>query len=466
MANINLFNSLSRNKELFLPLDSADNKIKIYSCGPTVYDYPHIGNMRAYVFSDLLKRILIYNGYSINHVMNITDVGHLTSDADEGPDKLEQRANSTNRSAWEMANFYTDAFMRFLLHLNINKPNTLCKATEHIKEMIDLIQLLEVKGYTYKINDGIYFDTNKFPRYGELAKLDIDGIRPGARVHFIADKKNTTDFALWKFSRRNDKRQMEWSSPWGIGFPGWHIECSAMAMLYLGNSIDIHTGGIDHIPVHHTNEIAQSEAATGFKFVNYWLHCAFLNVEGKKMSKSIGNIYTIDDIISRGFDPLSFRYLLLTSHYRSQANFTWDALKGAEKALNAIRSYIHEWPVGGNVIDNIKNNFINLINDDLAIPQGLAYIWQELIPSTKYSAKDKKATLIDFDRVLGLELLKDEAPVTKIIPSNILKLASEREILRAQKKWDKADELRETLFLAGYVIEDTPSGPKLKEIIK
>ena len=308
MSNkIYLFDTYSRQKKLFVPLKSGE--VTIYTCGPTVYDYPHIGNLRAYIFSDILRRSLEFNDYKVTQVINITDVGHLVSDADEGEDKMEMKAHEQKCSALEMAEFYTQIFKGNLISLNIEVPEIWCKATEHIKEQIDLIKHLESLGYTYQTSDGIYFDTSKVDSYGYLGRINVDGMQPGSRVELSSEKKNPTDFALWKLSPKEGKRQMEWESPWGIGFPGWHIECSAMAMKYLGETIDIHTGGIDHIPVHHTNEMTQSEAATGKKFVDYWVHVAFLTVDGGKMGKSLHNFITLQNIIDKGYDPLAFDIL-------------------------------------------------------------------------------------------------------------------------------------------------------------
>ena len=305
---IKLFDTYTRSKRLFVPLESG--KIKVYTCGPTVYDYPHIGNLRAYVFADILRRMFEFNGYDVTHVINITDVGHLASDADEGEDKVEASAREQKRSALEITKFYAEIFKQNLISLNIESPTVWSVATEHIAEQIALVERLEKLGYTYKTSDGVYFDTSKLSDYGHLGRLDINGMMFGARVEENREKRNPTDFALWKFSPKGKKRQMEWDSPWGVGFPGWHIECSAMAMKYLGETIDVHTGGIDHIPIHHTNEIAQSEAVTGKQFARYWMHVAFLSVDGGKMAKSLANFFTLQDLVDKGYDPLSFRYLV------------------------------------------------------------------------------------------------------------------------------------------------------------
>ena len=437
----------------------------MYICGPTVYDYPHIGNLRAYVFADTLRRVLALNTYKVNQVMNITDVGHLTSNADEGEDKVELRAAQTKKSAWEIAEFYAKEFQNDLKCLNIQEPTIWCKATDHIKEQIELIKKLEKKGYTYRIADGMYFDTSKFPRYGELTRLKQQKLRAGARVAFISDKRNIHDFALWKFSPLGNRRQMEWKSPWGIGFPGWHIECSAMAMRYLGSTLDIHTGGIDHIPIHHTNEIAQSEAVTGKAFVRYWLHCAFLSVEGQKMSKSIGNVLTIKDLLSRGYEPLSFRYLLLTAHYRSPMNFTWKALDSAAKALHSLREYAQEF-----AINNKKDNFTitkeavaKIINNDLDTPRLIAKLWNIL--KNKESFQNKRAFVAQTDKILGLGIL-EATPCRKPgkIPVEIKVLVKKRDVLRKSKKWQEADKIRKEILQWGYVVKDTPLGTHLRKL--
>ena len=333
-----LYNTLTKGIERFVPIKKGH--VGMYCCGPTVYDFAHIGNLRTYICEDLLKRTLKYEGYEVTHVMNITDVGHLTSDADTGLDKIEKSAEEQKKSAWEISKMYTDFFLQDIKKLNIESPTILCKATDNINEMIILVKRLEEKGFTYRIDDGIYYDTSKFKDYGKLAGMSFDelnkSLKAGARVEFNPQKRNITDFALWKFSPKDKKRQMEWPSPWGVGFPGWHIECSAMSMKYLGEHFDIHCGGVDHIPIHHTNEIAQSEGATGKKFVNYWFHVEFLLVNGRKMSKSLKNFYTLRDLEKMGFDPLSFRLMVIDSHYRDKIDFTLEKLKKYEKTLNDI----------------------------------------------------------------------------------------------------------------------------------
>ncbi|MBU2539815.1 cysteine--tRNA ligase [Patescibacteria group bacterium] len=473
---LNFYNTLIRKKQEFKPL--KDKGVGIYSCGPTVYWYQHIGNLRSYIFSDILKRVLEYDGYKTKHVMNITDVGHLTSDADSGEDKMEKAATKEGKSAKEISNYYWKIFRDDFKKLNIIEPDIWCKATEHIKEQVDLIEKLEEKGFTYKTADGIYFDTSKFKNYGQLAKKNIEGIESGKRVK-MRDKKNPTDFALWKFSEKPGIRQQEWKSPWGVGFPGWHIECSAMSMKYLGETFDIHTGGEDHISIHHTNEIAQSEASTGKKFVNFWLHGAFLTFKGEKVSKSKGGLYTISGLEEKGFNPLAYRYLCLTAHYRSPLGFNLDSLKSAENAYDRLKNIVQEikndkkihpvrspmrlrigsrlWRLTSNgVNEKYLNDFKNAINDDLDMPKAIAILWNLIRDK---NAVGKLGTIKEMDKVLGLDLLKKEK---KEIPAAIKKLAIEREKARKNKDWQKADELRKQIEKSGYLIEDTENGPKLR----
>ena len=451
---IKLYNTLTRKKEVFKPL--KDKKVGFYTCGPTVYWYQHIGNLRSYIFSDILKRVLIFNGYKVKQVMNITDVGHLTSDADTGEDKIEKAAKKEGKTAKEISNYYWKIFRQDFKKLNIQEPDIWCKATEHIKEQIALIKKLEEKGYTYKTSDGIYFDTSKFKDYGKLAGLKKEGLEPGKRVG-MKEKKNPTDFALWKFSPVGIKRQMEWKSPWGIGFPGWHIECSAMSMKYLGESFDIHTGGEDHIPIHHPNEIAQSEAATGKKFVNFWLHGAFLTFKGEKVSKSRGGLYTVSELEEKGFPPLAYRYFCLTAHYRTPLDFSFKALENAENSVGRLKNIISELRDDKKLNQKYLEEFNKAISDDLDMPNALAILWNFL---RNNSAEGKIKTIKEMDKVLGLDLFKKEKI---IIPKEISQLVKEREKARKNKNWQRADELRKEIKAKGYLIEDTAKGPKLKK---
>lgn len=458
-----IVNTYTKKKEEFSPLHP--DKVTMYTCGPTVYDYAHIGNMRAFIFADFLKEVLRLHGYSVHHVMNITDVGHLTSDSDEGEDKVELQSQKEQRSAWDLVKHYTAQFFIDAKNLNIDVPDITPRATEHIADQIALIQVLEARGYTYKTSDGIYFDTSKFSSYGVMANIKNQSLKGGARVILSNEKKNITDFALWKFSPHDKKRQMEWNSPWGVGFPGWHIECSAMAMRYLGETIDIHTGGIDHITVHHTNEIAQSEVATGKSFVRYWMHAAFLLVDGQKMSKSLQNIITLKDIIERGYDPLAFRYLILTAKYNTTLNFTWKSLEASNQALNMIRSKMKSFPGGGVVIEEEMRTFREHLFNDLDTPQGLAVVHRVL--KGDYTSAQKKATIAAFDKILKLNLVSEhnDSVSTQELPLNVKTLLQKRTILRREKKWNEADSVRNEIEKQGYTIIDTPDGVEIKKIL-
>ncbi len=447
---LKLYNSKTKNKEKFEPLTET---VRLYTCGPTVYDYAHIGNLRSYLFEDLLKRVLLYNDYDVKHVMNITDVGHLVSDDDTGEDKVEKKAREESRDAWELTNFYTKQFKKDIEKLNIKEPDVYVKATETINDQINLIKKLEEKGYTYEIEDGIYFDTSQLKDYGKMSNLDE--IEAGKRIE-MKGKKNPTDFALWKFSKPDENRQMEWNSPWGIGFPGWHTECVVMAKKNLGIPFDIHCGGIDHIEIHHPNEIAQSKAAFGKNPANFWMHNEFLTVEGEKMSKSKGNFHTLGDI-TKDYPPLSYRYLSLTSHYRSKMNFSEEALNGANNSLKKMKERVTDLPEKSKVSKKYKKKFLAAINDDLNTPQALKVAWN-MLKDGDLDPKIKKATIIDFDKVLGLSLTEKEE-----IPDDIVKLAEKR--LKAKKKenYERADEIREKINNKGYKIEDIKDGYKLKK---
>jgi len=482
---LKLFNTLTRRKEVFKPLE--DKIVRIYTCGPTVYWYPHIGNMRAFVFEDILKRVLILNGFKVFHVMNITDVGHLISDADSGEDKIEMAAKEEKKTAWEIAEFYTKAFFKDIETLNIIKADVYPRATQHINEMIELIKKLEKKGYTYVIDDGVYFDTSKFKDYGKLTGMSFEELnkylKAGARVEFNPQKRNITDFALWKFSPKGVKRQMEWDSPWGKGFPGWHLECSAMSMKYLGETFDIHCGGVDHIPIHHTNEIAQSEAATGKKFVNYWLHCEFLIVEGKKMAKSLGNVYTVTDILEKGYSWREIRYVLISSHYRQQLNFTFKSLEDARTSIQRIYEFLKRLKEfrGGKhdktftqVLKKFKKEFLAAVNDDLNIPKALSSFFNflsevnKLLAEKKLTKKDSQKAIdavLFADKVFGLKL--EEFLEEEKLPEEAEKMIKEREEARKRGDFETADKIRKELAEKfGIAVEDTPEGTKWKRIIK
>jgi len=453
-----LYNTLSRKKEEFKPL--KNNKVGLYTCGLTVYNYAHIGNLRTYLFEDILKRTLKSNNYQVKHVMNITDVGHLTSDADTGEDKMEKGAQREKKTVWDIAEFYTQAFKQNLVDLNISEPNIWCKATDHIQEQIDLIKRLEEKSFTYRTSDGIYFNTSKFPEYGKLTGQNLAELKEGARVDKNPEKKNPTDFALWKFSPKDKKRAMEWDSPWGRGFPGWHIECSAMSMKYLGEQFDIHCGAIDHIPVHHTNEIAQVEAVTGKQWVKFWIHGEFLVIgQDEKMAKSTENFIALQTLKEKGFDPLAFRYLILGTHYRKKLNFTWEALEATQNALenlSALAADLGQPKIG---CAEFEQKFQEALNDDLNTPKGLAVVWDLL--KSDYPPEAKKASLLKFDKILGLNL-KQAKPI--IVPVEIKKLAQEREAMRQQKNWSVADKLREEINKQGFQVDDTPAGSVIKKL--
>ncbi len=454
-----LYNTLTRRKEEFRPLKE---KVGIYACGPTVYDYAHIGNLRTYIFEDILKKSLKYNNFTVKHVINITDVGHLVSDDDTGEDKIEKSAKEKKKTAWDIAEYYTKSFKDNLKDLNIEDPDIFVKATETIKEQIDLIKILEEKGYTYKIEDGIYFDTSKLDSYGEMA--NIKDIEAGKRVE-MKDKKNPTDFALWKLSKPEEKRQMEWDSPWGRGFPGWHTECVVMAKENLGIPFDIHCGGIDHVEIHHPNEIAQSEAAYGENLARFWMHGEFLNLKDKKMSKSKGGFITLSSLKEEGFSPLSYRYLVLNTHYRSKLNFSEEALKGAENSLEKLKNKISELTTeGGKVSEDYRNDFIKAINDDLNTPKALEVLWK-IIKNNNLKEEDKRETIKDFDSVLGLNLFTKENNILdeKNIPSDVKILIKERERYRKNKEFEKSDKARKMIENLGYTIEDTKKGYKVKK---
>lgn len=462
-----LYNTLSRQKEEFKPI--KNNFVGMYACGPTVYGFPHLGNMRAYVFEDILKRVLEYNNLKVKHVMNITDVGHLTGDRDAGEDKIEKEATKEGKTAWEIADFYTRAFKEDLKNLNIVFPDIFCKATDNIKEQIDLILKLEEKDYTYRTTDGIYFDTSKVTDYTKLSHQKIEDLKEGARVEANPEKKNPTDFALWKFSPKNLVRQMEWQSPWGIGFPGWHIECSAMSLKYLGDHFDIHCGGIDHIDVHHTNEIAQTEAATGKKpWVNVWMHVAFLNMSGgRKMSKSSGDLVTLNtEFINKNIDPLAYRFGSLSTHYRKPTEWSDEVSISSKNGLENLHAKILNLGDKKGKVNKVwKDNFVEAINDDLNLPQGMA-ILNEMLKS-EISKEDKLATALDFDKVLGLKLdsikLKSDLKESEI-PKEVQDLIKEREQVRKNKDWIKSDQLREEIVKLGYEIKDTPEGTEIKKM--
>jgi cysteinyl-tRNA synthetase len=460
---LSLYDNFTRTLRPFEPLHPG-GEVGLYTCGPTVYDYQHIGNFRTFLFEDVLKRVLEWNGYRVRHVMNITDVGHLTSDADTGEDKMEKGARRTGKTAWEIAQMYTESFLADMKLLHIEDPTILCRATDHIAEQLAFIADIEKNGYAYRTADGIYFDTSKQADYGHLARLDVAGLEAGKRVD-LGEKRRPTDFALWKFSPPGETRQMEWDSPWGRGFPGWHIECSAMAQKYLGDYFDIHCGGEDHISVHHTNEIAQTEARVGTRLANFWLHGYFLLLSDAKMAKSAGEFLRVLSLQERGHEPLAYRYLCLTAHYRGQLNFTWDALDAAATALDRMRNGVHALRGAAAASPSAQpdpalvERFTNDINDDLNTPRALAVAWEALRGDLPDAVRS--ATLLAFDRVFGLGLATWGPPVD-VVPDAVTKLADGRAAARVAKNWAEADRLRAELHAAGWEMEDRAAGYALK----
>ncbi len=469
-----LYNTMSRQKEEFKPQHPSKlwfqkPNVSLYTCGPTVYDYPHLGNLRAYIFEDVLKRILLANGYNIKHVMNITDVGHLTSDADEGEDKMDTAATKLGKKPSDIAKFFTKIFQQNLSDLNILKPDKWTAASKYIKEQIELVKRLQSKGFTYETNQAVYFNVQKFPNYTKLSRQNLADKTVGARESVVIDrqKKHPADFALWfKLTGRFKNHLQHWTSPWGEGFPGWHLECSAMAMNTLGDTVDIHCGGIDHVAVHHTNEIAQSEAATEKQFVRYWLHGEFLTIAQNKMAKSGGNFLTLENIKTKGINPLAYRYLCLGAHYRSPLSFSWESLTAAQEGLNNLYDKMAELqkplipmrlskePESAGVY---RQKFLSVINDDLNTAQGLAVVW-EVIKSNLDDAS-KRDLLIWFDEVLGLRL-SDIKTIT--IPTKVNKLVKDREKARVEQEWTKADNLRREIEKFGFKVEDSDTGPQVK----
>lgn len=466
---LKLFDSYRREVYDFVPLTAQ--RVSLYACGPTVYDYAHIGNLRTYLFVDILRRTLAANGYTVKHVMNITDVGHLTSDADQGEDKMLKGARKQGKSAWEIAQYFEQAFLKDLTKLAISEPTVLCRATEHISEQIDYIGALQAQGFTYQTADGVYFDSQKLASYGYLARLKAEGLQRGKRVD-MADKKYHTDFALWKFSDQSDPqqvRQMQWSSPWGVGFPGWHIECSAMSEKYLGKEFDIHVGGEDHISVHHTNEIAQCEGRHGKQPATFWMHGYFLQMSGEKLSKS-GRSVLLSDLEAQGFSALAFRYLVLTSHYRAHLQFSVAALQSASIALERLRKLMAQWRVTSQAqsakkrTDNVDlvylDRFMTAINNDLNTPQALAVLWS--LAKSELSALVKHATVLVFDQVLSLALDQEVSKVQ--IPESVIELAQRRQRARTASNWALSDDLREQIAKAGYNIKDSSQGFELTAV--
>lgn len=452
--SLKIHNTISGEKEVFNPL--VEGKVGMYQCGPTVYWTQHIGNMRAIVISDLINRSLQYLGNEVNFVRNVTDVGHLTGDNDSGEDKMESAAKRDNKSPEEISSFFLQKFNVDTEKLNTISPQNTPKATDHITEMINFIQILLDKGFAYKTDLAIYFDVSRAKDYTRLSKQNIDELMNNAGSGEVADdkKKNQHDFSLWFFKAGNHANAIQtWKSPWGVGFPGWHLECSAMSKKYLGDHFDIHIGGIEHIPIHHTNEIAQSEAANGTEFVNYWIHNEHLLVDGGKMSKSEGTSFSLDDVIEKGFSPMDLRYFFLQAGYRSKQNFTWEALEASKTALSRLKKQLMSIESEGEINAQIKAEFIELLEDDFNIPQALALVSN--VMKLDIPEGDKKATVLDFDRVLGLKLYEE---IKINIPEEVTSLAEKRSIAKKEKDFETADRLRDEILSHGFVVKDTPEG--------
>ena len=473
-----LYNTLSRTIEEIQPYQ--DKQLGLYACGFTVYDYTHLGHLRKYSMDDVLIRTLRHAGFQVKFIQNVTDVGHLSSDADTGEDKLEKGAKKYGKSVWDIAKEFEEYFFKSMDLMNNLLPDVSCRATEHIQEQLEMVKGLEQKGFAYVIeNDGVYFDTSKLSDYGKLAGFDPEKLQEGARVEAVEGKRNPTDFALWKFERAGENRAMVWESPWHTrSFPGWHIECSAMAMKYLGEQFEIHTGGIDHIPVHHTNEIAQAEALTGkVPFVKYWVHHNHLHVNGTKMSKSLNNFFTIDDVIEKGFEPMALRLLFLGTHYRSEMNFTWENLKGSQTAWNRLKEMMNEFRNEKErtmlseeklkKVNEYRKRFFEFMENDLKTSEAVAVLWE--VTKSNIPGPDKFDLLRGFDEVLGLglaEVTSSKSQVTNILlqdlPEDVQSLVGEREEARKNKDWEKSDELRKVLEARGYKLVDTGEGVEVR----
>ena len=466
-AELTVYNTASRKIEAFVPL--TPGVARVYCCGPTVYHYLHIGNLRTFIFEDLLRRTLEYAGYAVKHIVNITDVGHLTSDADTGEDKMEKGAAREGKSVWDIAEYYTQSFLKDWERLNLRQPSAWTKATAHIPEQIALVQTLEAKGFTYEIpGDGIYFDTARFPRYADFAGLDLKGLQEGHRIGVTEGKRNASDFALWKFSPKDSKRAMEWDSPWGVGFPGWHAECSAMAMKHLGDTLDIHCGGTDLIRVHHTNEIAQSECASGHTFARYWMHGSWLVEQptadggGGKMSKSSGEFVTLDLLLKKGYGAMDYRYFCLSAHYRQYLNFSWEGMDTARDSLKSLSRKTDPLvakaaSLGSDNAQAWRMRFQAAVCDDLGLPQAVAVL-NQMLKDPDLLDGEKGALLLDFDKVLGLKLDEKDERADAALPGPLAALLEERKEARARKDWKRSDEIRDLLKSKGFGVKDNPDG--------
>jgi len=457
------YNTLTREKEKFIPIDKTE--VKIYSCGPTVYKDATIGNMRTNIFQDVLRRVLKYNGYKLKHVMNITDVGHLVSDGDEGEDKMLKSAREENKTPLEIAEHYTKLFFYDLERLNIETPEIVCKATEHIEEMLEYVKKLMENGYAYETSTAIYFDISKLDKYPILSNLNLEEQKAGARVDIDHEKRNPYDFALWIKAPEN--HLMKWDSPWGKSYPGWHIECSAMGRKYLGEQFDIHTGGIDLIPTHHENEIAQSKGACGKIPANYWMHGEYLLIDGGKMSKSLGNVYLLQNFIERGYDPIVYKLFCYSGHYRNKLNFTWEGIDSASKSLERLKQGYKTHLQGNaqieeNIINEYEEKFHKAINDDLNMPSAMSVVWEVVRQENK--TPKLAELLLKFDSVLGLKIDQETKIPKQDIPDEIMQLVNERIIARSNKDWAKSDELRDLIQQKGYEIKDTKNGTEIKKL--
>ena len=464
---IKLYNTLTRKKEDFVPIKG--NEVRMYSCGPTVYSYAHIGNFRSYVFVDNLRRILEYNGYKLKHVMNITDVGHLESDADEGEDKMVKAAKKEHKSPYEIAEFYTKAFFKDMDKLHIERPEIIAKATDHIQEMLEFVKEIMKNGYAYETSTAIYFDVSKLDKYPVLSNRNLEDQIAGARVDVDPEKRNPYDFAIWIKAPKN--HIMKWDSPWGPSYPGWHLECSAMARKYLGEVFDIHTGGVDHIPTHHENEIAQSKGAFGKIPAKTWMHVEFLQVNGGKMSKSLGNVYTISQLQEKGIEPLAFKLFCYTAHYRTKLNFTFEGAMSSQKALNRLREGYIKHKAGTKKIDNsikdeYKEQFLRAINDDLNMPLAMSIVWE--VARNDCKSKELADLMLEFDKVLGLDLINSENYIKGQsdieIPNEIKELLEKRKVAREEKNWALSDEIRDKIKNKGYIVKDTKEGMTVEKI--
>ena len=464
--SMKLYNTPDRRVVEFVPLEAG--KVTMYCCGPTVYNYAHIGNLRAYLFEDILRRTLELEGYQVKHVMNVTDVGHLTGDGDDGEDKMIKGAREKGMSVWDIAKFFTEAFFVDTGRLNVLRPTIVAQATAHVPQMIALIQKLAERGLTYVAGGNVYFDTARFPDYGKMALLDRQEAPALSRVDADAGKKNPRDFVLWFTKSKFGEQAMTWESPWGLGYPGWHIECSAMGIHHLGERFDIHTGGIDHVPVHHTNEIAQSEGALGHKWVNYWLHNEFLLLSREKMSKSSGEFLTLQRLLDKGYDALDYRFFCFGAHYRSPLTFTWEALDAARNARRNLNDRVLEWKAAGAPGElgpaslSYREGWKQALENDLSTPQALASLWG-LVKDSGISPAEKLAGVVWMDHVLGLGLAALEAPVTLAVPPEVTALLRARQSAREAKDWKRSDALRDELKSLGWSLEDTASGPVVKK---